>query len=213
MGIRPSFRFWIAALVGAVLLGGSASSGARDRGAGRDNAEQEVAELIHCYARGTDAIGDATTQFDPLAAGLAIYRDCFVEEAVFRAWFPQQPFDAQAFPDFEATPPTSTVNGVQGWAEFVDGVFRGNGYDFTQHVISNVDVDVRGRRATLTAYLTASHVISGEGVGGPSRCVAVANGTYSVAAEKLGGRWRATSLDLTLITFNPVFESGTGCTP
>lgn len=63
----------------------------------------------------------------------------------------------------------------------------------------------------LTAYLNATHVISGDTIGGPSRCVAVANGTYSLAAEKRGGQWRATRLDLTLVTFNPVFQSGAGC--
>ena len=90
-------------------------------------------------------------------------------------------------------------------------MFRTNGYDFTQHIISNVDVQLQGDRALLTAYLNASHVISGDSIGGPSRCVAVANGTYSMQAEKRRGRWVATRLDLTLITFNPVFQSGDGC--
>ena len=77
--------------------------------------------------------------------------------------------------------------------------------------MSNVDVQLHGNRALLTAYLNASHVISGDAIGGPSRCVAVANGTYSMQAEKRRGRWVATRLDLTLITFNPVFQSGEGC--
>lgn len=163
---------------------------------------EAVAGLIYCYARGTDAIGDATTQTNPRDAGLAIYRECFTPEAEFRAWFPQQPFDSQTFPD----PSTTSVTvGPAAWADFVNGVFRGNGYDFTQHMISNVDVSVRGRTATLTAYLNATHVVSGTEVGGPSQCVAVANGTYSVTARKFGRRWKATGLDLTLITFNPVF--------
>lgn len=78
-------------------------------------------------------------------------------------------------------------------------------------MISNVDVHRQGNHALLTAYLSASHVISGDTIGGPSRCVAVANGTYSLQAEKRAGRWLATQLDLTLITFNPIFQSGAGC--
>ena len=175
--------------------------------------EQAVTELIHCYARGTDQIGAATTNTDPLAAGIAEYRKCFRDDAQFQVWFPHQAFNSQTFPDALATPPTATADGFVAWAEFVDGVFRGNGYDFTQHIISNIDVDVRGRRAKLTAYLNASHIISGDGVGGVSRCVAVANGTYSIKAVKHRGKWRAKSLDLTLVSFNPIFESDTGCTP
>jgi hypothetical protein len=174
---------------------------------------QAVADLIQCYARGTDAIGDATTLDDPRASGLAIYRQCFARDAEFRAWFPQQPFDSQTFPNPDAFPDTAPTPfiGPEAWADFVNTVFRTNGYTFTQHIIGNVDVDVQGKHGQLTAYLNATHVISGTEIGGPSRCVAVANGTYSLTAEKRRGKWLATRLDLTLITFNPVFESGEGC--
>jgi hypothetical protein len=174
---------------------------------------EAVAELMYCYARGTDEIGDATTNPDPLAAGLAVYHDCFAPDAEFRAWFPQQPFDSQTFPNPDAHPDTAPAPflGPAAWAGFVNSVFRGNGYTFTQHMITNVDVQLQGNRALLTAYLNATHVISGEAIGGPSRCVAVANGTYSMQAVKRRGRWVATSLDLTLITFNPIFQTGAGC--
>ena len=172
-----------------------------------------VAELMYCYARGTDEIGDATTNPDPLAAGLAVYQGCFAPDAEFRAWFPQQPFDSQTFPNPDAYPGTAPAPfaGPAAWAGFVNSVFRGNGYTFTQHMITNVDVQLQGNRALLTAYLNATHVISGDAIGGPSRCVAVANGTYSMRAEKRRGQWVATGLDLTLITFNPVFQTGAGC--
>jgi hypothetical protein len=174
---------------------------------------EAVAALIYCYARGTDEIGDATTNSDPLAAGLAVYRGCFTADAQFRAWFPQQPFDSQTFPNPDANPDTAPTPfiGPDAWAAFVNAVFRGNGYTFTQHMLGNVDVSIQGNRALLTAYLNATHVRSGDAIGGPSRCVAVANGTYSMQAEKRRGRWVATRLDLTLIDFNPVFQSGAGC--
>lgn len=188
-----------------------------DRGDRGDNGQRsdrdDVAALIYCYAKGTDAIGDATTNADPRATGAAIYRKCFTQDAAFRAWFPQQPFDRQAFPTANAFPDTAPAPfiGPDAWSMFVDGVFRGNGYTFTQHMLSNVDVTLQGNTARLTAYLSATHVRSGATIGGVSRCVAVANGTYSGYAVKVNGRWLLNRLDLTLITFNPVFQSGAGC--
>ena len=176
------------------------------------------ADLIFCYADGTDKIGDVLTQSpdEALEAGIARYSECFTEDAEFNVWFPHQRFNAQAKPDPDVFPPTlpSPVIGFKAWGEFVGGVFRGALYDSTQHLITNVDVKRRGRKATVVAYLNASHVISGTGVGGVSRCVAVANGTYTIKAKWDRRRgWQATALSLTLITFNPVFESGPlGCT-
>ncbi len=66
-------------------------------------------------------------------------------------------------------------------------------------------------RAPAFQETLRANLISGSTIGGPSRCVAVANGTYSLAVEKRRGRWVVTRLDLTLITFNPVFQSGAGC--
>lgn len=185
----------------ALCLFGQAAQADADR---RSDTE-EITALMHCYARGTDAIGDATTNSNPRAAGLAIYEKCFTKDAEFRAWFPQQPFDSQTFPNPAGATP---VIGPANWATFVDSVFRGNGYDFTQHMISNVDVSVSGRRGTLTAYLNATHVVSGTEVGGESQCVQVANGTYSLTVRKIGSQWKITKLDLTLITFNRVFGCG-----
>lgn len=177
---------------------------------GRRSDREAIAALMYCYARGTDAIGDSKTHADPRAAGAAIYRECFTPDAQFRVWAAQQPFDSQTFPTVgaDAAPP---IVGPEGWAKFVSDFFRQRGYTFTQHMMSNIDVQTRGDTGTLTAYLNASHVISGTEVGGPSQCVAVANGTYSLDVKKVAGRWRIARLNLTLITFNPVFQTGKGC--
>jgi len=175
--------------------------------------KEAIAALIYCYAQGTDAIGDSTTHADPLAAGTAIYRKCFTDSAELRAWFPQQPFDSQTFPNpaaNQATAPQVFI-GPEKWAAFVNSVFRSKGYTFTQHMMSNVETSVQGRKGHLTAYLNATHVISGDTVGGPSRCVAVANGTYSLDVQKFNDTWKITRLNITLITFNPVFQTGKGC--
>ncbi len=210
--IRGPRCAWLAASLTAMagLLTPVCGSAEEDRRADRD----AVADLIYCYARGTDAIGDATTHADPLAAGESIYRKCFTPNAEVRAWFPQQPFNSQTFPDPNAYPDTAppAFYGPVAWAEFVNSVFRGNGYTFTQHMMTNVDVSfVSGQVARVTAKLNATHVISGTAIGGVSRCVAVANGTYSGEAVKVADRWLLRKMYLTLITFNPIFQSGKGC--
>ncbi len=174
---------------------------------------EAIAALIYCYAQGTDAIGDSTTNADPLAKGIAIYQQCMTSDAEIRAWFPQQPFDSQKFPNPAAYPSTAppAFYGPVAWAGFVNSVFRGNGYTFTQHIMSNIDVTTHGHTGQVTAYLNASHVISGTAIGGPSRCVAVANGTYSADVKRFDNGWKITKLYLTLITFNPIFQSGAGC--
>jgi SnoaL-like domain len=198
----------------AVLLGlsaiGIATAGERDSMRADKDA---IAALIYCYAQGTDAIGDSISNADPMAAGRAIYRRCFSADAELRVWFPQQPFDSQTFPNPAANQATApqVVIGPDQWATFVNSVFRGKGYTYTQHMMSNVETSVQGRKGRLTAYLNATHMIAGDTVGGPSRCVAVANGTYSAEVQKTGDTWKITRFNLTLITFNPVFQTGKGC--
>lgn len=167
-------------------------------------------DLLYCYAKGTDAIGDASVSLDDAKA---IYDQCFTEDATFHVWFPNQPFTSQADPDPEAAgfEPTATSLGPDAWADFVESVFRGNGYDFTQHIISNVSVSREDGVATIVGYLNASHIIAGEGVGGISQCVAIANGVYTQKARREPGQWRVFEQSLTLTTFDPVFESGDGC--
>lgn len=192
-------------LLAAFLSPGVAQADARaDR--------EAVIALMQCYARGTDAVGD-TSLPDRRAAGAAIYKECFVPDAPFRVWFPQQPFDRQAFPNPAAHPDTAPkpVVGPEAWSEFVLGVFGAKHYDFTQHLVGNFEVQLEGSSARLTAYLNATHVRLGEGIGAPSRCVEVANGTYSIQAKKLRGRWWITELNLTVFAFNPVAQSGAGC--
>ena len=199
----------LAALCGLCAFGVAVAGKAES-----DRSDKEaIAALIYCYAQGTDAIGDSTTHADPLAAGTAIYRRCFADNAELRAWFPQQPFDSQTFPNPAANQSTApeVFIGPEKWAVFVNNVFRGKGYTFTQHMMSNVETSVQGGKGHLTAYLHATHVIAGDTIGGPSRCMAVANGTYSVDAQKFNGTWKITRLNITLIDFNPVFQSGKGC--
>jgi len=199
----------LAALCGLCAFGVAVAGKAES-----DRSDKEaIAALIYCYAQGTDAIGDSTTHADPQAAGAAIYHKCFADNAELRVWFPQQTFDSQTNPNPDANPSTvpQVYVGPDKWAAFVNSVFRSKGYTFTQHMMANVETSVQGKKGHLTAYLHATHVISGDAIGGPSRCMAVANGTYSIDAQKFNDTWKITSLKLTLIDFSPVSQSGKGC--
>jgi hypothetical protein len=158
----------------------------------------EIINLMLCYGTGTDAIGDST-RADPLGDGVAIYADCFTDDAVFRAWFPGTDFDdpGQAV----TIGPGGGMTGPENWAGFVFSVFDGT-YTFTQHSLSNFIVDVKGDTGTLTAYLNAAHVTQELGA---VTAVAVAHGTYTLQVEKIDGDWRVNQLDLKLINFTPFF--------
>jgi hypothetical protein len=158
----------------------------------------EIINLMLCYGTGTDAIGDST-RADPLGDGVAIYADCFTDDAVFRAWFPGTDFNdpGQAV----TIGPGDGMTGPENWAGFVFGVFDGT-YTFTQHSLSNFIVNVNGSTGTLTAYLNAAHVTQEAGA---VTAVAVAHGTYTLQVEKIDGAWRVNQLDLKLINFTPFF--------
>lgn len=162
--------------------------------------KDEIINLMLCYATGTDAIGDST-RVDPLGDGEAIYADCFTDDAVFSAWFPGTDFNdpGQAV----TIGPTGGLTGPEAWAGFVFSVFNGT-YTFTQHSLSNFIVDVQGNKGTLTAYLNATHVTQ---EGGAVTQVAVANGTYTLQVEKIGGSWMVRQLELKLINFTPFFSA------
>lgn len=174
----------------------------------------EIAALIRCYARGTDAIGNAAVETDPESAGLEILETCFTEDATFAVWPAGTPFDSLVFPERTGDePPALMVRGPAAWAAATNAAFRGAGgvgYDFVQHNISNIDVEVSGAEGRLTAYLSSVHVIQGA-PGTSTRCRREANGVYSVKAGRVEGRWLITHLDLAQIAYDAVIENGDGC--
>ena len=169
---------------------------------------EAIAALIHCYARANDTIGDATTNADPVAAALPLYRECLADDVEIQAWFPHLPVSAQAFPDPARYPDTAPAvyRGREAWARHVNEVFRARGCSFTQHAISNVEVTVEGDRGRLTAYLIATLVSSGRAVGDPSKSLSIANGTYSVDAVRTQSGWRIRRMYVTLIAFNTLLQ-------
>ncbi|MHC0065303.1 nuclear transport factor 2 family protein [Nostoc sp. UIC 10890] len=139
------------------------------------NAELEIQKLTSCYALGTDAIGRGN-----LLEGKNIYRDCFTQDSVLTAIFPDGA--------------SETRYGTDSWADFVYSVFQGNGYQATQHLIGTINISVENNKATATSYLHATHKRS-------ETSIDVANGTYEDKVIKTNGRWKIRNRTLKLIDF------------
>ena len=141
----------------------------------------EIAELAHCYAEGTDAVGRGD-----VAGGKLIYKDCFTADAKIEAYF------AGADPN---GPPGLSAIGGNAWANAVHGVFSGNGYIATQHAMSNIRISLDGNIGTMESYLSATHVID------PAGSVELAHGTYVDVVVKTPQGWRIAERSLYLISF------------
>ncbi|MCC5643881.1 nuclear transport factor 2 family protein [Nostoc sp. CHAB 5824] len=143
--------------------------------AAQPNAELEIQKLTSCYALGTDAIGRGN-----LLEGKNIYRDCFTQDAVLTAIFPDGA--------------SETRYGTDSWADFVYSVFQGNGYQATQHLMGTINISVQNNQATMTSYLHATHKRS-------ETSIDVANGTYEDEVVNKNGRWKIRNRTLKLIDF------------
>lgn len=162
--------------------------------------KNEIVNLMLCYAKGTDTIGEPGNP-DALFDGLDTYRQCFTEDAIFNLW--------PVGTDF-ADAPLVTIAGPAAWAQnIVDPAVprdqeTGLSISRGQHMLSNFEVETRGRTGTLTAYLNATRTTFDPDpenpVTGPVTSVSVANGTYTLYVEKIAGRWLINQLDLKLIS-------------
>ena len=155
--------------------------GAQDEVGKRLSDRAEIAELAYCYAEGTDAIGGGD-----LAAGKAIYGDCFTADATGQAWFPGADFNG---------PPGLSATGTDAWADAVASVFTGNGYIATQHLMGNIRISLDGNSGTMRSYLSATHVVD------PDGAVDLAHGTYVDTVVRTPQGWRISARSLYLIDF------------
>ncbi|WP_016876518.1 nuclear transport factor 2 family protein [Chlorogloeopsis fritschii PCC 9212] len=139
------------------------------------NAELEIQKLTVCYALGTDAIGRGDLQ-----EGKNIYRDCFTQDALITAIFPDGA--------------SETRTGTDAWADFVYAVFQANGYQATQHLIGTINISLQNSQATMSSYLHATHKLS-------ETSIDVANGTYEDEVINENGQWKIRRRTLKLIDF------------
>ncbi|WP_437320205.1 nuclear transport factor 2 family protein [Sorangium sp. So ce385] len=172
------------ALAGAVTMSiAKPAEGTLPNGLSELKALQEIEQLEYCYAAGTDAIGRGD-----LETGKAIYARCFTKDAPVIIW------EAGADP---GDPPVVTVPSAEAWADFIDVLFAESGYVGTQHLISNVRIDILpgGRRAKITSYLIATHVYD------PLSSVQVAHGTYENEAVLTHSGWKLSKRTFRTLSF------------
>lgn len=173
-------------LVGlAVALGLFAATAVQGQGKDGDDdgkrlaARAEIEALERCYARGTDAIGRGDA-----AAGHDIYADCFTPDATIEV------FVAGSDP---AGPPDLAAIGPDAWADVVDASFLAAGFVGTQHMITNVEIDLDGNTAAVASYLSATHFID------PAGSAFIAKGTYFSDVVRTPQGWRISRRTLQLL--------------
>ncbi len=141
---------------------------------------EEIEELTYCYAEATDAIGSGQ-----LEVGRALYQKCFTPDAVLEAYFPTD----------DPNGPPGLTSGPSEWADVANNVFVTAGYVATQHLNSNVRINIQGNTATMRTYLNATHVLD------PEAAIDLANGTYEDIVVRTPKGWKIKKRTLRLITF------------
>ncbi|MDI1434996.1 nuclear transport factor 2 family protein [Polyangium sorediatum] len=160
--------------------GGGHGNAGGQQGLARLLDEAEIEKLTYCYAAGTDAIGRGE-----LEVGRGLYQKCFTPNAVLEAYYPG---------DDPNGPPSLTSNPT-AWADVADNEFTTNGYVSTQHLNGNVVINVQGNTATMSTYLTATHVVD------PSGIVDLAHGTYEDIVVRTPHGWKIAKRTLRLLTY------------
>lgn len=189
-----------AAAVGMLLLGNQSSLSATP---GLD-AQDQVEDLVVCYANGTDTIGLAVnaTGAQPLdsmvnlgdpqfAAGLAYYQQCFTDD--FKFILQQNGVTVLTVPN-PANPLPHAAPALQ-WANFVNNAFRGPQYINTQHHMGSIKSEVNGNNAVANSYLIATHRFGPNSpispITGVRRTgVSVVGGNYTDEDVRINGEWR-----------------------
>ncbi|WP_437490478.1 nuclear transport factor 2 family protein [Sorangium sp. So ce1014] len=172
------------ALAGAAIVSvATPAEGTAPNGLPELKALQEIEQLEYCYAAGTDAIGRGD-----LATGKQIYAKCFAPDAPVVIW------EAGAAP---GDPPVISVPSAAAWADLIDVLFADSGYVGTQHLISNVRVDILpgGHRAKITSYLIATHVYD------PVSSAHIAYGTYENEAVRTPSGWKLSKRTFRTLSF------------
>lgn len=166
---------------GVALVAGSAVASAANGGDTDD--EAAIRRLSHNYALGTDAIGvgNFTTGLGhDAAAGIPFYEETFTADFVFKLFLAGNPN------------PVVTVTGIPQWATFVKNAFEGSKYRATQHLLGTVVVDLApgNHTASMSSYLTATHVRPPAASSDNLERNSIFVGTYVDRVVRNRGEWR-----------------------
>ena len=148
-------------LGGTGLIGTVAADGHRNDGGGnkgRLSAQNEIEDLMSCYAYSFDAIARATDAVEALgdllsdvninndpnyAEGLSRFRNCTTNDWFIEAFLAD---GTQVLAEGDIPP------GPLPWVNLVNLFARGDGQINSQHLFGSFSNTVRGRKGTVTAY-------------------------------------------------------------
>lgn len=178
------------------------------------SAQDEIEDLMSCYAYAADAIGravnatipvpppfdstDANIHEDPnFAEGLQLYRNCMAEDWVLAIEVDGVPIELP--PGFLAPGPLAFANLVNGGAR--QALSRN-----TQHVFGSISSSVHGKEGTVKAYAIIHTMFLPESPS--SGNVNVATSTYTSDVVRRKGKWL-----LQKTTINATSSASTAETP
>ena len=183
------------AAVAFVLIAQAGCVNNENRDSSDLSVQEQVEELVVCYALGTDALGravdtiggqapDSTVNLrDPnFAEGLALYRKCFAKDFSFVLEI--DGVAALTVPD----PATRTkdTDATLEWANFVNNSFRDAEYKNTQHQMGSISSSLDGNSGKMLSYLTSTHVYSDSA---PLTGALLVGGTYYDDVIREQNKW------------------------
>lgn len=157
----------------------------------RDQLELEAIAVAYGYAADAISRGD-------VEEGRRIIATCFTDDSVFEARVPNAATDA---------PPASVSRGPDGWTESAAKTFVGMSYAAAQHHIGNIWISTHGDTATMTACVTAIHVIDW------NRSIDLVTATYTDHVVRTPEGWRIARRRLDGTSFLRLQSPGVSASP
>lgn len=146
---------------------------------GNNRGERRPGDLANCFAFSIDQVGRGN-----LEAGIERFDGCLADDYTFEFVF------FEGGPSIvcpgEGCPIQEFSSRAEMRAVFADQFFQDAGYLATQHQILNLDVDQKGRKADVFAYIQANHFL-------PDNSVDIAWNDYSFHAERDRLGWKVKS--------------------
>ncbi|MGH1487804.1 MAG: nuclear transport factor 2 family protein [Acidimicrobiales bacterium] len=147
--------------------------------ASNSRGELRPGDLTNCFAFSIDQVGRGN-----LEGGIERFDGCLADDYTFEFVF------FEGGPSIvcpgEGCPIQEFSSRAEMRALFADQFFQDAGYLATQHQILNLDVDQKGRKAEVFAYIQANHFL-------PDNSVDIAWNDYSFKAERDRRGWKVKS--------------------
>jgi hypothetical protein len=169
----------VATILAALLVAATLAVTVGQADAANNRGERRPGDLANCFAFSIDQVGRGN-----LEAGIERFDGCLADDYTFEFVF------FEGGPSIvcpgEGCPIQDFSSRAEMRALFADQFFQDAGYLATQHQILNLDVDQKGRKADVFAYIQANHFL-------PDNSVDIAWNDYSFHAERNRLGWKVKS--------------------